>query len=281
MHDLALASQGALADLFYWNVTIHKKYVQGDMSVFWENMRVFVTYLRDEEGLLWLTGLAGAVWIVACARTFERLLLAALLPAAMLGVALPGHFFPHYFIQLTPVFALAGGVGLGRLWTRRGWPAYLAVPVIVGGLYLRGKVDYPFYFEYTPDQVSTAKYSTSLFVESVEIAKYVKARTEPSDYIIQWGFEQELYFLSNRRGLKNMQFFLGVGWAPNPEKALQELVEGLADKKPRYVILQRNEQVDYTDAPGFKELAAALARDYSLETTIGYATLYRRGDGPS
>ena len=55
-------------------------------------------------------------------------------------------------------------------------------------------LDYRFYFVYTPDEVSTQKYLTPQFAEAVAVARYVKERTAPDDYI----FTQAVF--EGRRG---------------------------------------------------------------------------------
>ncbi|HEY6007142.1 MAG TPA: glycosyltransferase family 39 protein [Geobacteraceae bacterium] len=268
------ALHGALDDMYYWNVTIHKRYVEQDSAVFLLQMRSTIRFLLGEQCLLWFAGIGGGIWLLFSERNFRGLLIALLLPTSILGMALPGHFFPHYFIQLTPFFAVAGGLGFGRLCERKGIFLALAVPIVAIGLYLHVMSDYKFYLVYDPGTVSTVKYGGyPLFAQSVGIADYVRSQTQPSDYIIQWGWEPELYFYSNRRGLPNLTTFLAIEWSPDPEKAIREMLAAIAARKPKFIVVQ-----DYMDALGLKELNEVIERDYYLDTRIDYARIFRRKD---
>jgi hypothetical protein len=109
-------------------------------------------------------------------------------------------------------------------------------------------------------------------VESLEVARYLKERTLPSDYIFQWGLEMELYFLTSRRSPVPFTASLFVGWSKDPAAAARRMVEGIHEKKPKYIVFQK----EWGYVPGAEEISEILSRDYFLEATVAYAKIYRR-----
>jgi 4-amino-4-deoxy-L-arabinose transferase-like glycosyltransferase len=269
------AWHGALHDMYYWNVTIHKLYVQHEGGNSFRRLVVTSTVLLREQALLWGSALGGGLWLALGRRDRKGVFVALLLPVACIAVALPGHFFPHYFIQLAPFCAVAGGVLLGLAWQRRGWLLAVCLTLVISGFASQLNTDYNYYFVYSPAEVSRMAYGNyPLFGQSVEIARYVRERTGPDDYIIQWGFEPELLFYSNRRTLANLTTFLGLEWAPDPAGATARMLADLEAKKPKYIIVQDS----FTDAAGARELSDVVKRDYFLERRLHYAQLFRRKD---
>lgn len=265
---------GALAEMYYWNVTIFDFYIQSDWHFMLANLKKTASYLFEEQILLWVSAAAGAV-VLLKRKDVHGTLVAALLPASFVGVAMPGHFIPHYFIQLTPFCAVAGGAFLARLGETRG--AGLAAALVATGLVLHLKADYPYYLVYSPAEVSTHKYEGyPVFAESIGIARYIKDHTGPDDRIVQWGWEPELYFYSNRRGMRNIISFLSIVWAPDELAAMKGFIVDLARDKPKYIIVQKDEdRLRYSIARGYHTLKMAIDRDYILEHQEGYARIYR------
>ena len=270
------AANNALADLYYWNFTILKSYGRHGLSYFVGKAFAGVDYLINEQLLLWGAAVAGAAWLLLRNRNFHTVLVTLTLPAAVAGLCMPGHFFPHYFILLTPFCAVVGGLGLGHVWERKGWPRFVSLPLIAAGVVLFAQTNYKYYFAYTPAEVALHKYNVPTFGQSPEIAGFVRNNTAPGDYILQWGFEPELYFYSNRRGLKDLTVFVDIEWAPDRTRAIKNMVENINEKKPVYILVQKADVVDYRAALGYRELAEIIARDYTFTKEIGYAEIYRR-----
>jgi hypothetical protein len=211
------------------------------------------------------------VWLLAMKRDLKSIFIALLLPAACLGVWMPGKYFPHYFIQLIPFLSLLGGIGIAQLVRKKGLALYLAGPLIAASFLYYVYKDYKYFLVFTPAEVSVIKYGP-VFADSVYIADYIRARTTPSDYIFQWGFEPELYFLADRPTPVPYISSTIFGGLPDPQPAIMSMVNSLNSKKPRYIIIQPGWDL----YPGADELSAFMARDYMLENRIGYALIYRR-----
>jgi hypothetical protein len=264
-------AQGAFADFMHWNVTVPLHYSQGKSGVVGPPLLQVLGYLKGELIFPALLSLPAAIWLLFIKRDLPGVLVALLLPVSWLAVLMPGMNFPHYFIQLVPFMSVLAGISLALVIERKGlffWSASsLIVMVFVYYLYS----DYEFYLKLTPEQLSFVKYGET-FVESEYVARYLKDHTDQNDYIFQWGFEPELYFLSQRRTpvpyisstiLANME---------NPERAAQDMIATLTVKRPKYIVIQP----EWANWPGFFELSSFMMDNYQQEAVVGYARIYRR-----
>ena len=134
-----------------------------------------------------------------------RVFLTGLLVASFLAIC-PGFYFrEHYFILLLPAAGLFVGVAvvsiermLGAVLSRT-TARVLAVAVFVAvvGTYVVHERDY--LFSQTPRDLSRTRYGSNPFVESVEIARYIREKTVPRDRIAVLGSEPEIYFYAGRK----------------------------------------------------------------------------------
>jgi hypothetical protein len=201
-----------------------------------------------------------------------RAFLALWLVTAFGGTALGGNWFLHYYQQLLPPLALAI-VLAGRRLLR--WPislprfagAILAalalvvvlVPVARGFLVGIDPRDLP---EWEPGVSAAA-----------QVAAYLAAHTAPTDTIYVAYDHADIYYLAQRRPEARWLHFRELRWTPG---AFDEQVARIADPAtaPRYIV-----GAQAFDRFGFDPdgtLRGIVARDYTLETTIGGLPIYRR-----
>ena len=90
--------------------------------------------------------------------------------------------------------------------------------------------------------------------------------------------EAGVYYLAQRRPAARWLALHELAWIPG---AFDEQVARLADpsQAPRYIVAV--EPFDYQGMDGDGKLRAVVARDYTLETTIGGVPLYRHIDLPA
>jgi 4-amino-4-deoxy-L-arabinose transferase-like glycosyltransferase len=264
---------GALDDLIYWTVIFPSMY-RNNSIVGGSELLSIIKVLAPELSLLTLVALPTAIWLVFTRQGLANIVLVAFIPAAVVAVLLPGMNFTHYFIQLLPPLAIVAGIGLDNLINRSGVIKYLVLAVVIGLFAYSVKAEYRFYLVYTPQQLSIAKYGPT-FAQSENIAAYLKARTMPTDYIFQWGFEPELYFLANRRSPVPYLSSTFFAYAPDPSMAARLMLERLAVTKPVYFIVQP----EWAEVSGGDEFVKEVMRDYEFEVIIDYALVYRRRPG--
>jgi hypothetical protein len=253
----------ALFDFYHWNYTFNTKY--GALSF---NQRF--QYLRNsfddiaEHGALWLIAIPSCIWMIVKRKTRISILLGLLVPISFIGLSLPGYYFPHYFIQIISPFAIVSGVMLASLCEnyKSVFRVVFLLLTVVSCL-LWCYFDYPFYFLYSSKAVSINKYGT-IFVEAENVAKYLKKHVKPNDYIFQWGFEPELYFLTGTRAPNKFTIFRFI-----EEENNTELYQSLITKKPIYIIVQK-----LGSLPGLSVVEKVINQNYYLEKKMGMFALW-------
>lgn len=262
--------QGALDNFIYWNFSLPLLYRKEEVILSYSVLQV-IKVLAPEFLLLTLLALPTAVWLVITRCNFKNIVLVLLVTASCLGIWLPGKFFPHYFIQLFPVLAVLGGIGLARCLEIRGAMLYFVAVIAIASLVYFGASDAKYFVKFTPQEVSKAKFGT-IFIDAARIADYVRQDTDARDYIFQWGFEPEIYFLADRRAPVPHVSTPTMIFAKNPWTEVIVMIESLNNKKPKYIIVDPN----LTGYPGEVSVGEILAADYQFVNRIGYAQVYRR-----
>jgi hypothetical protein len=202
-----LAAQGVLDRFWFWTVEYGAAYAsQTPASAALPMFRMAWSYITQATGLLWYVGLAGVPLLLAArlARG-SRLTLFLWFAAAALST-LPGFVFrPHYFIVVMPFVCLLAGVAiatLGRMLAGVTSPVVargvaLALAALVAGAHV-GR-DSHFLFRMQAPELVRAVYQTNPFLESPEVARYLREHTAPGDRIAVLGSEPQIFFYAGRR----------------------------------------------------------------------------------
>jgi 4-amino-4-deoxy-L-arabinose transferase-like glycosyltransferase len=197
------------------------------------------------------------------------------------GAALGGNWYPHYYQQLLPPFAVAVALAVRALLARPAsaqvgprlaWSG-LRVLALGGVLALAYTVGTVVLLPPTPARLVIDPLLATL--PTREIAAYLREHTTPDESVYVVYSQGEIYYRSERRP--------AARWLHLPELqripgAFDEQVARLADPAtaPRYIVVVQPFDAGGLDADG--ALRAVVARDYTLETTIGGVPLYRRGE---
>lgn len=265
------ALRGGFDDFFYWNVIFPGKYRTS--GVFGPPLLTVLISLTPSLLFPMILTFFSLPWFWSQKRTMTGLFTLLLIPASWCVVALPGKFFPHYFINIIPFMSIPAGIALAQLTQAKKPIAYLLLTVSIMILGFTIYVSYPFYTVYTPEKVSEIKYGPT-FVDAMQVAKYLKERTLPDDYIFQWGLEPEIYFLADRRAPVPYLASVLVGWSEDPSKAREKLLEGLLAKQPKYIVYQD----EWSEWPGVEEVQALIESRYVIDQEISFGYIFRRKD---
>ncbi|OGX19464.1 MAG: hypothetical protein A3K83_01685, partial [Omnitrophica WOR_2 bacterium RBG_13_44_8b] len=152
---------------------------------------------------------------------------------------LPGfRFIQHYYIQVFPPVALLAGFGAAEVAAKirrfRLRPLRVLSRVIVISLiaYFPLEANYDFIFRYSPFHISKKTYCTTYnpFVESLEIAEYIRRNTSESDPILVVGNEPQIYFYAKRKSATGHIGFFYIFQdfpldSPLQRKAYDEIIE--------------------------------------------------------
>ena len=260
---LLFAASGAYRDFILWNVTVPLQYAQGAF-VSGPPLPQVLRLLAPELLPLVVASLPALFYFLRAIRRYDAALMLCLLPAIVAGISMPMKFFPHYFVQAIPFLAVFAGVGTSFMLAARrplaiAWLLLLAVPF---AYFVR--TDFDLYFRDSPELVSMKKYGT-VFTEAVAVANYVKKNTRPTDYILQWGFEPEIYFLANRRAPVPYSTSNVMGSLQNKNEGIRNLITGIVVKKPKFIIIQPS----WAMMPGYEQLMSVLNTYYHFDTSFG------------
>ncbi|MBN1545629.1 MAG: glycosyltransferase family 39 protein, partial [Syntrophaceae bacterium] len=186
-----MASAGIFEKFWFWTVEYARAYTsQMTIPRAWALFKVSTTSIVTSAPLLWMLVLGGLITLFRDKRLWRRWLFTLLFILFSLAALCPGFYFrPHYFLLALPAAALiAGGAisGMARKLSavplkmgRYALPIGLVVICLTASVYQQRS----FLFLMTPLQACRATYGSNPFPESLEIARYIRAHTQPGDRI--------------------------------------------------------------------------------------------------
>jgi 4-amino-4-deoxy-L-arabinose transferase-like glycosyltransferase len=253
---------GALGDLYQATIAYNLKYSSetygGRLGLLGYLVTFPVRHALWENDSLWLLGgLGTAALLVMAGRDRLRLVMPIWVAAACLSIAINGgRGLPQYFIQASPLLALAAGLA-GAL----AWNAFARVPrvVLVAALvfavvrvspfdkaidntrfdlrYLRGGVSAPAYLA----RFASDRYSA---VALRDLAAFLKSTTRPDERVFVFGFSGMAYVRAGRQSAS--RFFWSrpilVGFNEGvPGYGAAGLLDDLSARHPAVVVLQQHD----------------------------------------
>jgi hypothetical protein len=244
--------------------------ISGGFTRFWFwTVRYALLYgggLRAGEALstLWarfapIVGAAPGLWLLACvgllairrvdASRGRRSFVLLLVAFSALAV-LPGfHFRPHYFILTLPACALLVALVARFLGQKLG--PFGRIPAIRFGIPLALvllSAGHSFYvqrvelFGMSPAELSRHMYWPNPFVESVELASWIRDNTEEGDRIAVMGSEPQIFFYSGRRSATGYVYtYAMMEDQPYALQMQEEMIREITVAEPKLILFVRNE----------------------------------------
>jgi hypothetical protein len=205
----------------------------------------------------------------------------------------PGFYFrPHYYILLLPAAALLAGIGVsfiaqqllrvGPAVLRKFAPAILVLVVLFHSAYKqRG-----FLFQLSPAQVSRMTYGTNPFLESLEVARFIKEHSTKDDHIAVLGSEPQIYFYSNRHSATGHMYTYPLMAKHDFALEMQEeMIREIESAKPKFLVFV-NVRTSWLTQIDSEELIFTWFQQYKrkyydqiavIEITGGEQSIYRWG----
>ena len=192
----------------------------------------------------WLLAAAGPVlaWCNKTARQ-QTLFVMVFWLFSFLGTAVGLYFRPHYFILMLPAFAILIGmavVSLQRI-LRLGRMKYVlqSLPLILFAAILGWVVLYqsPAFFQLPPLRVCQIIYRGNPFVESLDVANYIREHSASDARIAVVGSEPEIYFYAQRHSATGYIYTYAL-MEPQPAAlAMQhEMMSEIETSQPEYLV---------------------------------------------
>ena len=241
---LILWRLGTFERFWFWTITyaqVHAGIMNGAMA--WGQFRVFLTSSGSVKWSLPLAG-AGLVCLLWDQEHADRkFILTTLLGFSLLAFAAAFYFSRHYFIVLLPAVSLlialaattaAQALAGARRAAVRLAPAALFVLACAGFVYRHGAI----WFEMTPEAVCRAVYGENSFVESVEIARYIREHSTPDARIAILGSEPQIFFYAHRRSASGFIYMYDLVQLHQFAGQFQrEMIGEIEAAKPEYLVL--------------------------------------------
>jgi 4-amino-4-deoxy-L-arabinose transferase-like glycosyltransferase len=162
---------------------------------------------------------------------------------SLVGTSAGLYFRNQYFVLLLPASALLAGLGADAVaWNlahetptlRRGLAAALTVVPLATFLFAERVI----LWNAPPEQVSRELFGLNPFPESVEIARYLKGRTNEADRIAVMGSEPQIYFYTGRRGATGYIYMYPLmEYQPYAARMQRQMIGEIEAAHPRFVVL--------------------------------------------
>lgn len=155
----------------------------------------------------------------------------------------PGLYFrPHYFILLLPAVAIFIAIAVtsaARLAAKLPTPWLQAVPVIVfaAACCLAVHDNAEVYFKLSPIEACRLFYFPNPFSEAEPVAAYVRQHTAPTDTVMVFGSEPEIYFYAHRHSASGYIYTYGLTEDQPYWSAMQkQMIREVEATQPAYVV---------------------------------------------
>jgi len=236
---------GVFDQFWFWTFQYARLYAsEQSLSQGYHSFKAMVSMSISVSKWIWALGGIGLLILLRDKSLRGRaVFLAGFLLFSFLAVC-PGMYFrEHYWILMLPAVSLLAGLGVssgGRLlkpligspWS---WMVPASILLIV--LYIPLSDSAEFLFHASPTQAARMRYGDNPFPEAVEIAKYIKSHTSPSDRIAVIGSEPEIYFYSGRKSATGHIYMYGLTEKQAFARKMQaEMFEQVEAARPKYVV---------------------------------------------
>lgn len=211
---------------------------------FFYKLFMSILFIMKENSILWYLSITAIISIFLNNRIKQNILIVLWTIFSFFGVCLGGAFYPHYYIQVIPPLCLLSGWCLVNIFMgikeRQYWRKPANVFSIIAIIILLAfiiRYEYRFFFVFTPDEVSIAKYRSQMFVIAKETAKHIEETTKPDDAIFVWGMEPEIYFYSNRKcPSRFIHNYCLIGDYEFAKNGRLEIMRDIKLKKPKVIV---------------------------------------------
>ncbi|MEO6130224.1 MAG: glycosyltransferase family 39 protein [Saprospiraceae bacterium] len=242
---LILKGAGTFDRFWFWTMTYAGKYALG-LSVD-DGVKEFITRFKpmlSEFTFFWLAFFAGIVFTFFSRFTKQQKLLVLLFSLCAFLTVCPGLYFRrHYFVCFLPAVGLMGGVAMYYLTTwlsRFSKNRYIPLlPFILLSLAaivaVAGNKNY--YFSSTPNEICKQQYGNNPFIESLQIADYIKKNSVATDKIAVLGSEPQISFYADRLSASGYIYtYPLVEIQPFNQQMQEEMAVEIEKSKPKFIV---------------------------------------------
>ena len=254
---LLLGWAGVFATFWFWTAVYAFQY--GSALPLADGITLFFMKAVELLATSWAlavlaaAGVTALFWDAEARRRRDFVLLFAL--GSLAGTSAGLYFRNQYFLLLAPAVALLAGVAADALARRLAGAAPARRPLLAATLVLLPLAhlvwaERAILFETPPERVARALFGLSAFPESVEIARWVKARSAPTDQIAVIGSEPQIYFYAGLPAATGFIYtYALMEGQPHAARMQRQMIDEIERASPRFVVLV-NASASWNVRPG-------------------------------
>lgn len=268
---------GTLGQFWHWTVEYSREYVSiNTVSNIMSSFKSAFTRITEGVILFWIAGALGwiALFFSSAVRNYRWPIF--IFTICSFAAVVPGYYFrKHYFILFLPALSLLIGIAfvfMAELF-RRGKSTWLAViPFTLFAIMffsVIGKYG-KYLFTESPEKLCATIYSrANPFLESAEIAKFLRDNTTEQDKIAVLGSEPQIYFLSQRLPATGYIYTYPFIEAQAYSEPMQkDMITEIEKNKPKFIVMV-NSAFSWGNAPS----AAKTTWDWYVQYIQQYQTV--------
>jgi hypothetical protein len=232
---------GTFERFWFWTITyaqVHAGIMTGPMA--WDQFRSF---LGNSGWVKWSLPLAeaGLICLPGDRKNPDRnFILFTLFGFSLLAFCAAFYFNEHYYIVMLPVVGMLTAVAVNTAAQALAGARWAVVRLAPAGLFLLACAGFVFenravWFQLGPEAVCRAAYGPNPFVESVEIARYIREHTAPDARIAVIGSEPQIYFYAHRHSASGFIYMYDLVQLHRYAGQFQrEMIREIEAAKPEY-----------------------------------------------
>ena len=241
---------GDFDKFWFWTSTYLSKYgSQISLSQGYDNfilsLRIITgNYTSEGYVIFWFIGLVGlGLLYFTNINKRDKLITASLIFLSFLTVV-PGFYFRnHYYITFLPAIAILIGVSFEYFRNiyieKMKFPLFTSANILVFIIFASIGISANSEYLFSRDNNLTCKmiYGENPFVESIEIAEFLKANTEKDDKIAVVGSEPQIYFYADRYAATGYIYTYNLVELHDYAISMQkEMISEIEANEPKYIV---------------------------------------------
>ena len=240
---LFYTANGKFLDFWFCTIQYASEYVSLiSLAGGFENFKYnFARILESNFTLLWLSliGLVSVAWVRD--KNQEYLFLFGFFLCSFLAIT-PGLYFrAHYFLLWMPALSLLAAAGFNGLvdsFSSLRIKNIARVGLFILALGVPFLVQKNVFFKLSTFQVTRLVYGLNPFLESFEVARYIRNHSKKNDRIAVLGSEPQIYFFSHRKSAtRHIYMYPLMERHAYARKMQAELIQEVEATQPKFVVV--------------------------------------------
>ncbi|MBW1684579.1 MAG: glycosyltransferase family 39 protein [Deltaproteobacteria bacterium] len=269
-------ARGALEAMIDATFLHNLSYVGGSsLSTRIENLVETLAVLRRSQGVAWVLGLVGFVFLARGGRYRSALYLGGWALFSAVGVSASGQFFPHYFQQLLPPIAIAAGVAVKEIHDAPEWgrvPSWIRKTVMGGIAFAPPAAIAVSFWLMSPTAAVRQIFPGNNFDMMPAVAQEIASVTAPDDTVFIFGAEPEILFYAQRRSASRYIYLFPLfGPWPDALDRQRQVAQEVLEASPAAILFMPNASffAEGNEQYLTRWLKEYVEEDYRLHATVG------------